>query len=92
MSQTNSGLHCLAFLADYNLCVLLQIFPGLGHLVIVGIISCECRSPVIGYRAQYSGGILLNTEENEKVVAVARLAEKEEDEGDDEMEEGEIEI
>jgi DNA gyrase subunit A len=49
------------------------------------------RVPVSGFSVigrNTQGVNLMNTEENEKVVAVARLAEKDEDEGDDILEEG----
>jgi DNA gyrase subunit A len=49
------------------------------------------RVPVSGFSVigrNTQGVTLMNTEENEKVVAVARLAEKDEDEGDDIVEEG----
>ena len=49
------------------------------------------RVPVSGFSVigrNTQGVTLMNTEENEKVVAVARLAEKDEDEGDDSDDEG----
>ena len=48
------------------------------------------RVPVSGFSVigrNTQGVTLMNTEDNEKVVAVARLAEKDEDEGDEELNE-----
>jgi len=52
------------------------------------------RVPVSGFSVigrNTQGVTLMNTEENEKVVAVARLAEKDEDEGDGSEDEGTVE-
>jgi DNA gyrase subunit A len=52
------------------------------------------RVPVSGFSVigrNTQGVTLMNTEENEKVVAVARLAEKDEDDGDDSGDEGTLE-